>query len=58
MVKFSSIALAVLLAQVVARERVPRAQLALGGLAEALLGAGMRLHLGHGQRPIEADVLG
>jgi hypothetical protein len=33
---------------------VPRAQLAGGGLAEPLLGAGVRLHLRHG-RLIEAD---
>ena len=43
-----------LLLEDVARVGAPAAELALGGLAEALLGAGMGLHLRHGTA-IEAD---
>src|SRR6185503_20139913 len=39
--------LSALLPEVVAREGMPREELALGGLLEALLGAGVGLHLRH-----------
>src|SRR4051794_7013625 len=41
------LALRALLPEVVAREGVPGKELALGGLLEALLGAGVSLHLRH-----------
>src|SRR5215213_5155142 len=42
-----------LLLKYVARERVTAADLALGGQLEALLGAGMALHLGHRSREVK-----
>jgi hypothetical protein len=44
-----------LLLEDVAREGVPAADLAGGGQLEALLGAGMGLHLGHGEQRSMAD---